>query len=122
MKRLGGVRPLGLLHVLCRLQCRLRRPLLSAWQKRNFRRCWWSTKGRSAEKCVWIPSAWSEYCTIRGYCSGALLLDLKKAFGYVQHHLWQAAIDTHALPALAASPLDRCLPCAARAGSSRGLQ
>eukprot|EP00959_Pyramimonas_sp_CCMP1952_P060690 1267551-Pyramimonas_sp.AAC.1 len=33
MKRLGGVRPLGLLQVLCRLQCRLRRPLISAWQK-----------------------------------------------------------------------------------------
>eukprot|EP00959_Pyramimonas_sp_CCMP1952_P006541 136725-Pyramimonas_sp.AAC.1 len=96
MQRLGGVRPLGLLRVLCRLQCRLRRPLISAWRKRNSRHFWWSTKGRSAEKCVWISSAWSEYCTIRGHCSGTILLDLKKASGHVQHHhLLQAAIDTH---------------------------
>ena len=37
LKRAGGVRPLGLLHVLARVQCRLRRPLIRKWQTDNYR-------------------------------------------------------------------------------------
>ena len=96
LKRAGGVRPLGLLHVLCRVQSRLRRPLVHSWQHENFQSFWWSVKGRSSEKCVWISSAWSEYSTARDMSTATVLLDLKKAFELVRHHhLIQAAIESN---------------------------
>eukprot|EP00959_Pyramimonas_sp_CCMP1952_P138901 2907438-Pyramimonas_sp.AAC.1 len=95
LKRLGGVRPLGLLHVLCRIQRRLRRPLVHVWQKRNCQSSWRSVRGRSSEKCVWISSAWSESSTVRGMSTATILLDLKQAFEFVKHHyLIQAAIES----------------------------
>eukprot|EP00959_Pyramimonas_sp_CCMP1952_P267103 5584359-Pyramimonas_sp.AAC.1 len=69
VKRLGGVRPLGLLHCLCRIQARLRRPLVALWQMRNYRSFWWGTKGKGADMCVYIQAVWAEYYQAKGLSS-----------------------------------------------------
>eukprot|EP00959_Pyramimonas_sp_CCMP1952_P440764 9228258-Pyramimonas_sp.AAC.1 len=61
LKRLGGVRPLGLMHCRCRVQGRLRRGLLQAWQQSNCRYFWWAIRGKSAELSVWLQAAWAKY-------------------------------------------------------------
>ena len=85
LKRTGGRRPIGLLHRVARIQGRLRRPLLRAWQERYFRSFWWATAGRGSDKLAWIQSAMSEWAVSRGIASAAVLLDPEKAFEQISH-------------------------------------
>eukprot|EP00959_Pyramimonas_sp_CCMP1952_P430891 9024163-Pyramimonas_sp.AAC.1 len=61
LKRLGGARPLGLMNCLCRVQGRLRRGLLQAWQQSNYIYFWWAIRGKSAELSGLLQAAWTEY-------------------------------------------------------------
>eukprot|EP00959_Pyramimonas_sp_CCMP1952_P100906 2110807-Pyramimonas_sp.AAC.1 len=103
-KRLGGVRPIALIHVLARIQARLRRPLALSWGKANHRSFFWVCAGRSCERAVWQQTPWSDWAACKSrevgsssglWCSAQVLLDLLKAFEQVQHHvLLEAAVAT----------------------------
>eukprot|EP00959_Pyramimonas_sp_CCMP1952_P020761 437833-Pyramimonas_sp.AAC.1 len=79
-KREGGLRPIALIHILARLQGRLRSPMIAVWQQANPRPYWWSAKGRSSDKLVWVQTAGAEWASERQLASGLILLDLQKAF------------------------------------------
>ena len=96
------VRPIALIHVLARVQARIRRPLAVSWERVNHRSYFWACAGRSRERAVWQQTVLSEWvsCKSRGaskgiWCSAQVLLDLLKAFEQVQHHwLLRAAVAT----------------------------
>jgi hypothetical protein len=51
-KRLGGVRPVAIIHVVARVQARLRKPLADAWERRNDRPYFWASRGKGCERAV----------------------------------------------------------------------
>eukprot|EP00959_Pyramimonas_sp_CCMP1952_P077857 1627523-Pyramimonas_sp.AAC.1 len=51
--RLGGVRPVAIVHVLARIPTRLRRPAAVDWERRNDRPTFWASRGKGCERAVW---------------------------------------------------------------------
>ncbi len=79
----GGRRPIGLLASLVRLWERIRRPILRAWRVEADRPYNWMGRGRGAQRAVWVQSVMDEACKQRGLATGAVLVDLVKAFEQV---------------------------------------
>ena len=52
-KAAGGVRLIGLLFAIVRVQCKLRRIEAKMWEARNTERLFWATQARGVERCVW---------------------------------------------------------------------
>ncbi len=79
----GGRRPIGLLASLVRFWERIRRPILRTWRAEADRPYNWMGKGRGAQRAVWVQSVMDEACKQRGMSTGAVLVDLVKAFEQV---------------------------------------
>eukprot|EP00959_Pyramimonas_sp_CCMP1952_P414024 8674308-Pyramimonas_sp.AAC.1 len=65
-KRLGGVRPIALLHVVARVQARLRMSIAKEWEAKNSRHYFWAAPGKSCGRAVCQQSVWSEWTTAKG--------------------------------------------------------
>ena len=78
-KAVGGVRPIGLLFAIMRVQCKLR-----------------ATQVHDVERCVWEEqAAWSGWATADGHAAATILCDLLKAFDHVAYQkLIDAAVRT----------------------------
>ena len=85
-KAAGGVRPIGLLFAIVRIQCKLRRIEAKMWEARNTEGIFWATQARDVERCVWEQAAWSEWATADGHAVATILSDLLKAFDHVAYH------------------------------------
>ena len=89
----GGRRPIGLLPALVRLWEKIRRPVVATWRVSVLRPYNWAAKGRSPQAAVWKEALRSEAACARGHSSGAVLIDLVKAFEYVKLELiWYAGL------------------------------
>ena len=89
----GGRRPIGLLPALVRLWEKLRRPVVARWRTATTRSYNWAAKGRSPQAAVWKESLRSEAAAAKGLSSGAVLIDLVKAFEMVRLELiWYAGV------------------------------
>ena len=94
-KASGGVRPIGLLFAVVRVQCRLRRIEAQLWEASNSEGFFWATRARGVERCVWEQAAWSEWATADGHAVATILYDLLKAFDHVAYQkLIDAAVRT----------------------------
>ena len=49
-RRRGGVRPIGLLFAIVRVQCKLRRIEAKMWEARNTEGFFWATQARGVER------------------------------------------------------------------------
>ena len=49
----GGVRPIGLLFAIVRVQCKLRGIEAKMWEARNTEGLFWATQALGVERCVW---------------------------------------------------------------------
>ena len=89
----GGRRPIGLLPALVRLWERARRPVVAAWRATVKRHYNWASKGRSPQVAVWKEALCSEAAAAQDLQTGAVLIDLVKAFEMVKLELvWYAGI------------------------------
>ena len=94
-KASGGVRPIGLLSAVVRVQCRLRRIEAQLWEASNSEGFFWATHARGVERCGWEQAAWSEWATADGHAVATILYDLLKAFDHVAYQkLVDAAVRT----------------------------
>ena len=94
-KTTGGVRPIGLLFAIVRVQCRLRRFEAKLWEAAISDGFFWATHARGVERCVWEQAAWSEWSSAGGHAVATILYDLLKAFDHVAYQkLIDAAVRT----------------------------
>ena len=94
-KAAGGVRPIGLLFAIMRVQCKLRRIEAKMWEATNTEGFFWGTQARGVERCVWEQAAWSEWAPADGHAVAAIFYDLLKAFDHVAYQkLIIAAVRT----------------------------
>ena len=108
-KPTGGTRPIGLLPALVRVWERIRKPDVAIWRRSVERPYNWAAKGRSPEDAVWRQALKAEAAQSRGEESGALLLDLVKAFEMVRLELvWYAGIKLRFHPVLLRLVLESC--------------
>ena len=56
-KAAGGVRAIGLLFAVVRVQCKLRRIQVKVWEASNAEGFFWTTHMRGVERFVWEPAA-----------------------------------------------------------------
>ena len=95
-KAAGGVRPIGLLFAIVRVQCKLRRIEAKMWKARNTEGLFSATQARGVERYVWEQATWSEWATADGHAEATILCDLLKAFDHVAYNkLIDAAVRTH---------------------------
>ena len=85
--------PLGFFLHLFVLWEKIRRPVVATWRARVLRPYNWAAKGRSPQAAVWKEALRSEAACARGHSSGAVLIDLVKAFEFVKLELiWYAGL------------------------------
>ena len=90
-KDAGGKRPIGLIASLPRIWARVRRPYVRRWREAAGRQYNWMDRGKGASRAVWVQSVMEEAARQRGLASGAVLLDLVKAFEQILlAEVWQA--------------------------------
>ena len=90
-KDAGGKRPIGLIASLPRIWARVRRPYVRRWREAAGRQHNWMDRGKGASRAVWVQSVMEEAARQRGLASGAVLLDLVKAFEQILlAEVWQA--------------------------------
>lgn len=90
-----GTRPIGLVTALPRLWARTRRQQILKWRKDNHREYNWMSKGRGARRAVWVQSVMEEAARSRGLASGAVLIDLIKAFDHLLlEDVWHAGLKS----------------------------
>ena len=63
----GGVRPIGLLFSIVRVQCKLRRIEAKMWEARNTEGFFCATQAGGVEWCVWEQTTLSEWATADGH-------------------------------------------------------
>ena len=68
-----------------RVWARLRRPLVQEWERSHCREYFWSTQGRSAERCAWHQSAIDEAAGAYGIHTTSFLADVVKCYENVPH-------------------------------------
>ena len=91
-KKDGTTRGVGQLPSLTRIWERIRKEYADEWVSRNERAYNWASKGRSAEVAVWTHACQDEIAILKGEAVASALLDLQKAFEYVQlFDVWRAA-------------------------------
>ena len=94
----GGKRPIGLICSLPRIWARVRRRQVREWREEHFREYNWMSKGRGARRAVWVQSVMEEAARQRGISSGAVLIDLIKAFDHLLlKEVWSAGL-LHGFP------------------------
>ncbi len=92
-KAAGGRRPIGVLASFVRLWERTLQPSLQEWRLSNQRDYNWMTAGKGSSLAVWSQSVANEAARSRGLSSGAVLIDLIKAFEQViLGRVWNAAV------------------------------
>ncbi len=91
-KPAGGRRPIGLLASLVRLWERVRRHHVVKWRGEVHREYNWMSRGKGAERAVWMQTVMEEAAKQRGLASAAVLIDLVKAFEMIiLARVWGAA-------------------------------
>ena len=97
-KAAGGVRPIGPLFAMMRIQCKLWRIEAKMSEARITEGIFWATQARGVERCVWEQPAWSEWATADGHAVAAILYDLLKAFDRVAYQKLIDAAERTRLP------------------------
>ena len=65
-----------------------------AWREEHHGGYNWMAKGRGARRAVWVQSVMEEAARQRGVSSGAVLIDLIKAFGHLMlGEVWRAGVE-----------------------------
>eukprot|EP00973_Karenia_brevis_P012967 1759701-Karenia_brevis.AAC.1 len=67
-----------------------RRRVTDLWERRFTRPYWFGHRGKSCEQCTWRLSLAGEYATATGQAAASALVDLAKAFEWINFaYLWR---------------------------------
>lgn len=95
----GGRRAIGLITALIRCWARMRKPYMQTWKLKHRRAYNWASQGTSSEQAVWCQSVRIEAAKQDNEFSATVLLDLVKAYEFVQlWKIWAAATKLRAPP------------------------
>ena len=90
-KSSGGWRTIGIFTSVVRLYMRwTRRHITDLWERTFVRPYWFGQRGSTCQQCTWRLSMVGEYARATGQAAASSLVDLAKAYEYIDHpYVWQ---------------------------------
>ena len=83
----GGFRPIGLLPWLARVWMKIRRNVVTEWERNNVRDYLYAGKAKGADVAVWRQAARAEMANVHTVPYAQALLDMVKCFDRVAHDI-----------------------------------